>query len=129
MRLKYCPFLPNFKEIDMPRINRLPCNVIKLKSLEQVNFYDQRIINYSSMFKLLSKIDTLRGVRLYEEMEFVFIPKHIGLLSQVNNIEILSSQGYSLPKQVNKLNNLKRFGFVEYIKDGLDYLPEDCEKY
>lgn len=127
--IDFLSVLPNFTELDLPTISKIPDNIINLKKLRQLNIYQHDFKDYKKPLQTISKIESLRGLRLYDYGSKVNLPSEIGLLKQLELLELLFYGGISLPEEISNLRNLKNFGFTEHVKSGLEYINKDCRKY
>jgi len=127
--IDFLSVLPNFTELDLPIISKIPDNIVNLKKLRQLNIYQHGFKNYKKPLETISKIESLRGLRLYYYGSKVNLPSEIGLIKQLELLELLFYGGISLPEEISNLSNLKNFGFIEHVQSGLEYINKDCRKY
>ena len=121
--------LPKFREISMPVLSEIPENIINLKALEILSIVQHNFKDLKKPFITISKIKSLKFLRLYDYGSDIVIPPEIGLLTQLEHIELDFSGGISLPKEISHLKNLKQFGFSECVRSGIEYLNKNCEIY
>lgn len=127
--IDYLSKLPNFNEIDLPILKTIPSNISKLKHLRQLNIYQHEFENFATVFKTIATIKSLKGLRLYDYGGVYELPPEIGLLKDLEFLELLFYGRLTLPEEISNLKKLKNFGFSKYIKSGIENITPNCRIY
>ncbi len=119
--------LPKLNHLNLPNVKKIPENIVELKTLRTLYITDQNFKEFASPLETLSQMPNLRKLLIYDySSDIINLPSEIGLITQLEELELLFYGKVALPPETAKLTKLKRFRHREYVHSGLNYLPKGC---